>query len=260
MELTALAIGYMNLASAADFEAWDSAKGIEYFIGCHQDAFNVAMDKINKGARYIPVATSEGAQDPRVQASNMGTVPAEVFERRFVAKRDEANLYGMLESSSTPDASGLSKKAGFAETKAPRIALFASEIETAQNTAIHNLELRWGEVTRVGEGKPLGFVKIPREYDLLDVEEALVKAFELSVNAGIESRTFKSKGFRSVLTSSGAFNNKTDLDKIEQEVADSVQTNIDAKARLSEFQAAALTATNRTPPPSGGGGGAPAGQ
>lgn len=238
MELASIAVSYMNLASAADFEAWDSAKGMEYFIGAHQDAFNLAMVKIGEGSRYIPVPTSEGAQDPRVQSSNMGTVPAEVFDTRFKSKLDEVQLYGMLNEASTPDASGLSKAVGFAEAKAPKLASLASEIETAQNTSIRNLELRWG-VTQ-----PQGFTKLPREFDLMDVSTSIREAFTLSVEAGIESPTFKSQAFRTFLSQEGVFEDVQTLDAIQAEIsaqvkreAEAAASNPDLADRVGEFAA-----------------------
>jgi hypothetical protein len=215
-ELVSLAIGYMNLSSAADFEAWDSAKGIEYIIGAHQDAFNLAMDKINKGSRFIPVPVMEGAVDPRVQSSNMGTTPAQIFDSRFTAKREEAHGTGMQESASTPEASGVSKAAGFSEIKAPRLASYASEMQTTLNTSIPNLERRWGF------RNPQGFTRIPRDFDLLEVTDAISAAFTVATENQIESATFKSKSFRKLLETEQVFTDTTELDTIEKEVFDSM--------------------------------------
>lgn len=186
-----LAVSYMNLASAADFDAWDAASSVQFLLGVDQESHNTAMEMLKRGFRYAPVPpvtdpASGKMVIPDVHDGSTGAVVAVVFDMILKRKRDEAREMAVREVTSTPDSSGRSKQAGFAENKAPRLSLMASETQQSQNTAIHFLEKRFG---KPGGGKvtPTGSVKWPKEFRLLSVIEEIEEMFELADRAGMKS-------------------------------------------------------------------------
>lgn len=239
MELSAIAESYMNLSSAADFEVWDSARGVEYLLGVTAEAYKLAVEKMKEGSRWVPVPTTGmQANIPQIASSSLGTVPAEIFDTRLGAKQRDAAIHSAIDRAATLDASGISKEATFADTMGPKLALFASELQTTQNTAIRNLEMRFG-VTR-----PTGSVIWPRRFDLLKAAEAVANVFEVVTNAQVKSKTLMAKGTVALVKDRLPNWDKEVYDTIEKEVGDSM----DAADALAE-RTAELSA--------GGGGGAP---
>lgn len=184
-ELGQLAVSYMNLSSAADFDAWDAASSTQIVIGATREAFNLATDMIFSGGKYasLPADSLAGGQLPTIHDASTGAVTSEVFSTRLDMKRTEAMAIAAMEASGTPDSSGLSKEAGFADTKGPRLAAVASNLEQAQNTAIHFFEQRYGHRL------PTGAVTWPRKFDLLDLRDQIQEFFKLVQVSGIRSKT-----------------------------------------------------------------------
>lgn len=183
-ELGQCAVSYMNLASAADFDAWDAAMSIEWMLGVDVDAFNVAMAKLKEGSRFIPVPPHGDTEvAPTIKDSSAGVTVAEVFDKRLASKRIEAAQLAAREATSTPDSSGISKMAGFGQVMSPRLALMASELEAAQNTALLFLEQRFGH--------PGGQASVnwTRNFELLEVVAHIEAQFALERLSGLRSPT-----------------------------------------------------------------------
>jgi hypothetical protein len=115
--------------------------------------------------------------------SAAGATPATVFTSRLNSIRDSVRELAALEASSTADSSGLSKITGFAESKAPKLGLMASEMETSQNIALYFLELRFGVQS------PTASVTWSRDYDLKPVMDQIERLFDLQDASGLKSPT-----------------------------------------------------------------------
>jgi hypothetical protein len=190
MEIGNAAVAYFNLTSAANFELWDGAKGIEWLRGVDNDAWELAMTKIAEGARYVPLQVNIESQNPIVPEIARGTHDGAVtlaINQRLSQMRDEVKELMSLELTGTPDASGVAKQAGFAEKKQPRLALIASEIEQAQNTAIHFLEMRFGATL------PTGAVQWPRDFDPVNVGDEVDAFLNSQKVAGVTSPTLTAR-------------------------------------------------------------------
>lgn len=231
-ELAAMAESFMNMSSAADFEVWDAAKGMEYFIGCHVDAFNLAMAKMAEGSRFIPIPAAPEAKDPRVQDSNLSVTPAQSFKERLDAKRQDAMAFSAIQTNAGPDASGAARQADFSNSKAPVLALFASELQTAQNQAIINVQLRWGQKN------PGGGVIWPRKFELMKAAEAVADVFDAAVTVSAKSPTLAREGILLMTRETGMITDEDTLKTIGDEIdagfkqdAQSAQQVLDAKTQ-----------------------------
>lgn len=231
MELASMAESYMNLSSAADFEVWDSAKGIEYFIGVGVNSFNLAMAKIAEGTRYVPVAVEPTAVNPHVQASNISVTPSATFQERLGAKRDDALGLSTIQQNAGPDSSGRAREADFSNTKAPLLASFASEMESAQNTAIPNIQRRWGQIAAGG-------VLWPRRFELIKVADAVLSVFNAAATVQVKSPTLFGKGMRLIAKDQQVVTDERELDTIEDEITKGMQAQEEAAARLNELKGA----------------------
>lgn len=178
-----IAVSYMNLSSAADFDAWDAAKSTKIIVGATLEGFNLMETKAKEGSMYLPLPVGPDGTVPTVYDSSSSAVASETFETRLERKRTEARDLAAMEASGTPDSSGASKRAGFADIKSPVLSRLASEVETAQNTAIHFLEQRFGYA------QPTGAVTWPRDYQLKPLIEDIHEMFQLEQLAGINSPT-----------------------------------------------------------------------
>lgn len=181
-ELGQAAVAYMNLSSAADYDVWEAAQSISYLLGVDENSWKLAVEKLTSGSKWVPLPASQktGAA-PTVHDSEAGSVAGQNFETRLERKLTEAERLAALEASGTPESSGESKKAGFADIRAPRLALMASEMEQSQNVAIHYLEQRWGNAN------PSGSIEWPRKFELLPLVESLTELFELQSLADTRS-------------------------------------------------------------------------
>jgi hypothetical protein len=181
---------------------------------------------------------------PSVVDGSTGAVVAEVFEKRLERKRMEAEELAALEASSTPDSSGLSKRAGFADLKAPRLALMASEIEQAQNTAIKFLELRFAGSGTQTEGETVW----PREFELLPLVDAVREIFELMTMTDSHSQSLVSKGITEATRQKGLITEEDELEIVRAELEISAETGSTEANRLAAEEAALTAALNNLAP------------
>lgn len=230
-ELGNAAIGYMNVVSAADFDAWDSASTVTAILGADIDAFNIFLGKVKAGSRYVPLPPNVQTGPDQVQGQikdlSAGAVVSGVFKDRLDSKKQDAIELMMQEMQSAPYASGVSKKATWTDTRAPRLAMFAGEIETAQNAVIRWLEQLWGKT-------PDGVVNWPRSFELIDINDVAEKFFQMETLAGINSKTLDAKILTQVAKRNGFF-----VDDITEEA---VQGEYDAASEIKR-KAAELAAT-----------------
>lgn len=244
--LSQVAFSYMNLSSAADYDAWDAAQSVLFFLGVNPDNFSVAVKMWKEGNKMIGVPAGIGGLVPTVQDGSAGAVAAEVFDRRLTNKVTEAMKLAAQEVTSAPDSSGLSKSAGFGEMKSPRLATMASELETAQNTAIYFLELRWG--TANAATQPSGSVTWTRKFDLLPVIDDIERVFKLETEAGVRSKSLDSQLIIQAIKESRLITDETLLTTIENELKAASDAAAQAKQQseslLSDFGIGGGNSTN----------------
>jgi hypothetical protein len=189
--------------------------------------------KIKEGSKVVPVPRSKDpeAGDPSITDASAGAVAAGVFDLLLARKREEAKELAALLATSTPDSSGESKKAGFTDAKSPRLALVATEMETAQNIALHFLELRFGTTT-----EPEGAVRWPKEFDLQPVINDIQEFFDLGVLTTVRSPTLDGKLMLQAAEEKGLISDEDeDYDKVRKELIDSAQAVADAAARMGDL-------------------------
>jgi len=216
VEISQSAVAYMNLSSAADYDAWEAAASILYIIGADKGTMELIADQTGAGAKLVPVKIPDSMFDkgqmPQIYDGSTGAVTAGVFETRLQRKQDEAMQSAALEATSEPGSSGVSKMAGFADSKAPRLTLLASEMESSQNTAIRFAELRWQDA------EPEGAVTWKREFELLPLIDSIREVFELAEVAEVRSRTLTENGIMSLVGQKGLAKDDAEFERIRAEI------------------------------------------
>ena len=156
-----------------------------------------------------------------------------LFTQTLERKRTEAEWLATREATSVPDSSGISKQMGFIEGKSPRLALAASELETAQNSCI-----RWLEMRANRNAKPGGMVSWTKVFDLTDTMESIKAVFSLQKLVGVRSTTLESKGMMRAVKESGLATDDKDLKKIEAEYGESSAESQSREAQQKDAAAA----------------------
>jgi hypothetical protein len=236
-ELGALGVSYMDLTSARVFDAWDAAQSVTYFRGVDQEGFNLATDKLAEGSRYVPLPLIQAGVGqyilPEVSDGSSGAVTEGVFNSLSESMFRDAQRMGVSEATSVPDSSGISKVAGFNEEKSPRLALCASHMEQAQNTAIYFLELRWGFA------RPTGSVTWTRKFDLVALTDEVNAIFNLEKLIGISSKTLNSKLMVMAAEERGFLSDDTERETVKNEFGASAQAAEDRQNALNTLAASA---------------------
>jgi len=226
------AIGYMNLESACEFDAWDAAMSMLFFIGVSPETFNEVTQQASGGSRWVGLrhttveggVLDEGLQPimPQIHDGSTGAVPAGVFESALDRIVENASRMAAQEATGRPESSGLSKRAGFGDIKAPRLALLASEMEQSQNTAIRWLEMAFGFE------RPSGVVRWQREFDLLSLSDEVGELFDLVGKAGVRSARLDARSIVLSAQERGVI--------LDDEEAAMVEDELSAAARLRQIQ------------------------
>lgn len=231
------AVSYMNLSSAADFDAWDAAKSISFLLNVDQAGFNLAVDMIKSGSRLVPLKSEQnsgGTSAPvQVVDSGAGGVSAEVFDKRLSHKLMEAKMLALREAVGTPDASGASKQAGFDDVKKPRLISIATEVETWLNIVIYFFEKRFGEV------KPTGSVIWDKEFDLLALQDRIEKQFSLEKLSGLRSSTLGSKAMAAAAVENGLVADDAEAETVANEYKKAAEDNAANRNALQKLQVTA---------------------
>lgn len=233
-EMGNAAVAYMNLDSAATFDAWDAAKSETFLLGVDPEAYAIAVAQREAGSQWIPIPVNgETKQMPMVVDSSAGAVPADVFLKRMTAIRDTVREVAGMEATSTPDSSGKSKLVGFGESKAPRLGLLASEVETSQNIAIYFLEQRFGHMV------PSGSVSWTRDFDLAPILDSVQAFFDIETLSGLSSPTAGARAMMLAVEETGIAPDDKDKKTIEDEYKASAQAGKDMRAAAAGLLGAA---------------------
>jgi hypothetical protein len=218
-EVGQVAVAYMNLASAARFDAWSAGASMTMLLGVTPEQYEVTRAKMEEGSILIPVPPHpEGGERPEVYDASQGAVTQGVFQGLLDGLRDEAKELTMAEAASAPGSSGESKRAGFEELKAPRLADMAQNLEQSQNTALYFLELRFGTVAPGAH--PEGSVRWTREFDLRELVEDIRRHFELERITGYRSRLVAAKGMVQAAREHRIVESDEELRELENEYAE----------------------------------------
>jgi hypothetical protein len=212
-ELAATAVSYMGISSAADFDFLEAAASILYIIGADKKVSAEVIAQREAGSSVIGVPRPKNRTDADVALhdGSTGAVTAEVAEKRLERKLLEAREIMRREATSTPDSSGESKKAGYRESKAPRLAMHAAEAESAMTNAVHWL------ARRSGIAKPTGFVSFTRDFDLTPVRDRIDEYFETRNKSKMKARTADVAAFVSLVKETLGMTDEKDLAKVRAE-------------------------------------------
>lgn len=248
-DLGNVAISYMNLSSAADYDAWDAAKSTQFIMGASKDSYNLAMKMFAAGSKFAPlegVVNSAGQMSPvQIFDSSQGAVPAEVFKARLEHKLEEARWLAAREAIGEPGSSGVSKVAGFGEAVKPRLVTFASELETWLNTLIYFFELRFAA------GEPSGNAKWNKEFDLVAVVDKINEQFNLEKLSGLRSPTLGAKAMVKAAEENGLIvGDDEESQKIRNEYEQAGAAAIERQtAELNMMKAAGVDANTKPDKP-----------
>lgn len=211
-EIGAAAISYMNTSSAADFDVWDAAGTVKAVEGVDEESFNLFIAKVKAGNRYAPLKNNkETGKSPTVTDISAGEGTANIFDITLRRKKQDVAELMLNEIQTAPYASGASKKVSFTDTRSPRLALMAAELETAQNAMIRFLELMFGTK------KPSGSVEWEREFDLMDAGGAALQFFTIEEISGYKSPTAGAKVMMMAIKALGVAGDDEQRTKIENE-------------------------------------------
>lgn len=223
-EMGNIAVAYMNLSSARDFDVWDAAKSITYLLGADANIHNTVAGQKTSGSQLISVPRLPGGEMVGIADSAQGAVPALVMQGALDNKLIEADRLALSQQSSgTPDASGASKRAGFMDLKAPKLRLFVSEMEACQNTMLRFVELLWGKKS------PRAYTVWDRHFDLSAFDADIQAIFTLMETATAKSATLVAKSIEKSLRAKGIITDEATIKKISAEIAASM-----AAASLAE--------------------------
>lgn len=219
-----VAVSYMNLSSAADYDAWDAGSSAAYLLGVTPEEHGLVLDQQEKGSKTIGVPLVSDGEGrlmlPGLIDSAQGAVQSEVWKARLDNKWEEARVLSAMESVGAPDTSGISKEMSFSASMEPKLATLAANIEEAQTNLIYFLELRWGRPN------PTGSVIWPREFNLKDIVDDIREVFSLETSSGIRNPAFAAKLLMLAIRELGL---ETDEQQLEE-----IQAGYESAAELAE--------------------------
>ncbi len=212
-ELGNAGIAAMNIHSAADFDAFDSAGSVKAVVGADEAGFNLFIKKINGGNRYSPLAVNRDTQRPAtLEDATGGQIAADVFEKRLTAiLRAVDRIIGSELKSAAPN-SGLAQQAGYALASVPRLAIMAGNMEEAQNAILTFLEMRWGETS------PSASTKWTRKFELIQLTSTAQAVLQLMQIAGLHSVTLESDIIVSAARSESFITDNAKAQEIEDQL------------------------------------------
>ena len=234
-ELGQAAIAFMNLDSAATFDAWDSAKSIDWLCGVDEDAMDIVDEKMKAGSRYIPLLPNQDTdQNPTVQSGAAGAVPAETFDKRLDRIRMAAELLGIREitgGGGSTQGSGSAQNTQFSAKQLPRIVLSATNLGLAQTKGIRFFQLRFGH------DDPSGGVNWTTKIELQPLVDRIKSFFETERLSGIRSETLDSKLMVLAAKEGGFIEKDEDEESIKGEYVESAKRRVETEiAANSEMQ------------------------
>lgn len=239
-ELGNAAVQYMNIDSAATFDAWDAAASVQYVLGAEPNSFNTVINHLKSGSKLVPVPINpDTSQPPQIFDGSTGAVTSQVFTDRLDLIRKVVQELESMEMTSVPESSGVSKQVGFAEGKSPRLALMASECEGSMNTALYYAERLWGEASASAS------CVWTRDFDLVPALDQVTSFFELENLAGIRSPTADAMAMARAVKEAGITSDDSEVQTIENEYAQAATQRRDQQEQEAALTTALLTTPNR---------------
>lgn len=229
-ELGNASIAMMNVQSAADFDAWDSAASVIAVRGADSKGYNLFITKIHEGNRLAPLpANEETGKTPELEDISNGLVAADVFDKRISAILRSADRIRGTEATSGPQNSGLAQQAGFTLGNVPRLSLVAANLETCMNTSLHYLTQRWGFKN------PSGSVRMDKRFELIELTSSAQAILQLETIAGISSEELDARVITAAAQNEGFVPDNQAKTKIDAELRKSHQQK--EKLKVAESQA-----------------------
>ncbi|MBA3684614.1 MAG: hypothetical protein H0W72_05165 [Planctomycetes bacterium] len=213
-ELGNAGVAYMNLQSAAAFNAFDTAGGIKALAGVDEKGFNLFVDKVKNGNRWAPLPTNEESlKVPTVlDASNDGGA-SNIFEAQRKAIEAAVDRIQAKESSTASRSSGLAQQAGFTNGAMPRLALFAANLESCQNAVLPWFEQRFGNTET-----PSAEARWTRQFQLIELTSAAQAILQLGRIAGLQSTLLDTKVILAAALDQGFIGSTQESTDIEKEL------------------------------------------
>lgn len=171
-----IAVSLMDQLSARDWDAFDAARSGKWFSPGTPNVMAAIKEQWDNHSLHIGVPRAFDEEtgistDVTILDDSAGAVAATVFQSIIDAKYREASEESFQNLTSMPDSSGVRAAYGFAEGKAPYLALRAALRQGSEQNAIRFLEMRMGKV-------PTGFCKYLRKYTLQTAIDDVDRAFQ----------------------------------------------------------------------------------
>lgn len=220
MELGQISVSLMNRMSERNYNVSFSAKSISFILGIDPESHAKVIEQHDAASIMVgvpPVMRADGTVGiPTMWNSSAAAIDATVFESTINGGIAEAREIMVRQVTSTPDSSGRSKEAGFAEATSPLLARLAGTRQQAINTFLYFASLRFGIAD------PTASVTIPRDFNLQPVVDDIDAMLSTLKRSWLRSPTWEAD----LLIRSGDERGLLPEDKtmratIEQELADS---------------------------------------
>ncbi len=164
MELGQISADLMNAQSEQRFNARQAAKSINYFLGIDKESHDKVVVQLRDGSMSVGVLASTAPDGsivvPQIWNSSSAALETEVYRTIIEGGIAEAKEIMVRQVTSTPESSGVSKEAGFAEATSPLLARIASTAEQSWNTMLYFVARRFGIQ------RPTANIQFPREFEL----------------------------------------------------------------------------------------------
>lgn len=243
-ELGNTSVALMNIQSAADFDAWDSAGSVIALRGVDQKGFNLFIRKVREGNRYAPLPTNEESKEtPDLRDASQGAVVADVFDKRIISILKSADRIRGSELTSAPQASGLAQQAGFTLGNVPRLSLVAGNLETCQNSIIQWAENRWGSK------RASGSVRWTKKFELVKLVSSAQAILQLEAIAGINSEELDTRVILAASTDEGFVPDSAAKTTIDNELRASSKLRDRLKIEKAQPQVPGARSRNMPPEP-----------
>jgi hypothetical protein len=233
MELGQISADLMNAQSEQRFNARQAAKSVNYFLGIDTDSHSRVIEQLGDGQIMVGVKASVAPDGsivvPSVWNSSAAALDTEVYKTIIDSAIAEAKEIMVRQVTSTPEASGVSKEAGFAEATSPLLARIAATAEQSWNTMLYFVARRFGIA------RPTASIQLPREYELRNVLDSIDQMLVTIKETGMNSPAW----VRSLVQRKG-----DELDLLPEEEREAVEAELTEASRLQiqEQRAKALAA------------------
>lgn len=231
-EVGAIAVGLMDLESAARHDALVGGGRTIWAVGVGQNAHKTATDQLNGGSRFIgvpgdPSVTYSPTIHDMAAADASGAIEKEMDRLLAWAKQ-----IATKELTTSPDASGVAKQVEYDAEVSPRLAHMARMREEAQAFVLRMFELRWGGANT----SPSSAVRYPRRYSLEKALDVVLRAIEAITQAGASSATLITKAAEAAVVEAGLALTDEESAQVRQEIAASAEAaaNRQQQARALE--------------------------